>query len=397
MPRSSIRRLFNAANALEARGEAVYRLDIGDPDFELPERIVQGITDALARKQTHYSPMIGIPQLREAIAQRMLSRFNLDCLPGQIICNQGATQALNACLQLTCDPGNAIMLPEIYWPNYIQQTTLGGVRPVFYPLDQHFSPAINALEQAWDPAVRAILINTPGNPTGALFPPETVRALYAFAREHGLWIISDEAYCDYVYEGELLSPLQVDMEHKESERRVLAIFSFSKSYAATGLRMGYTVAPSPETASVLGLLNEPLTGSLTTPLQWGMVRALEIEDAHERRDALYGRWRMAGEILLASGFNVIPPQGGLFYFVDISCTGLSADEFADKLLAEEHVAVVPGSGFGLQPQALAGGHLRFTPLAVANSCVRICFAVPEDRLREGVTRFASFISSQRRR
>jgi aspartate aminotransferase len=395
MPRSSIRRLFNAANALSARGETVYRLDIGDPDFELPRRIAEGITDALARKQTHYSPMVGIPQLREAIAHRMLSRFNLDCLPGQVVCNQGATQALNASLQLTCDSGNTIMLPEIYWPNYIQQTTLGGVRPVFYPLNPDFTPDIAALEKLWDPAIRALLINTPGNPTGVLFPPAAVRALYAFAREHGLWIISDEAYCDYVYEGEFLSPLQVDMEQAEGDRRVLAIYSFSKSYAATGLRMGYTVAPSLEIASILGLLNEPLTGSLTTPLQWGMVRALEMEDPHERRDALRGRWQLAGEILRASGFAAKPPQGGLFYFIDISCTGLTADDFADQLLAEQHVAAVPGSGFGLQPHALAGGRLQFEPHAVANSCVRICFAVPEDQLREGVTRLASFIAARR--
>ena len=392
MPRSSIRRLFNAANALIARGETVYRLDIGDPDFELPERIIAGITDALARKQTHYSPMVGIPQLREAIAQRMLSRFNLDCLPGQIVCNQGATQALNACLQLSCDSGDSIMLPEIYWPNYIQQTTLSGVRPLFYPLDRNFTPQTGALGQLWDPTVKAILINTPGNPTGALFPPAQVRELYAFAREHGLWIISDEAYCDYVYEGEFLSPLQVDMEHRETDRRVLAVFSFSKSYAATGLRMGYTITPSLEIASTLGLLNEPLTGSLTTPLQWGMVRALETEDPHERCAALRGRWQLAGEILRDSGFAAQPPQGGLFYFIDISCTGLSADDFADRLLAEKHVAVVPGSGFGLQPQQLPDGRLQFKPHAMANSCVRLCFAVPEAQLREGVKRLGAFIA-----
>ncbi len=395
MPRSSIRRLFNAANALIASGVDVYRLDIGDPDFDLPPRIADGINAALDNKQTHYSPMAGIPLLREAIARHMLARFGVSTTPECIVCQQGATQGLNAALQLTCDHEASIMLPQIYWPNYIQQTTLGGVRPLFYPLDKSFVPIISELERTWEPSVRAILINSPGNPTGALFPEHVVRAIYDFASRRGLWIISDEAYCDYIYEGEPLSPLLLDQEQPLSQRRVLGIFSFSKSYAATGLRMAYTVAPNVETANVLGLLNEPLTGSLTTPLQWGMVRALEVEDGHERRDALRGRWQMAGAILKASGFEAQAPQGGLFYFIDISSTGLTADSFADQLLAEEHVAVIPGSGFGLQPEVLAGGRLHFTPHNLADVCVRICFAVPEARLKEGVSRLAKFIAAHR--
>jgi aspartate/methionine/tyrosine aminotransferase len=395
MPRSSIRRLFNAANALTAAGVDVYRLDIGDPNFDLPQRIAEGITAALADKQTHYSPMPGIPALREAIAKHMLARFGINAAPELIVCQQGATQGLNAALQLTCDHAASIMLPQIYWPNYIQQTTLGGVRPLFYPLDKSFVPIASELERAWEPSVRAILVNSPGNPTGALFPAQVMRAIYDFACSRGLWIISDEAYCDYIYEGEPLSPIILDQERPAPERRVLGLFSFSKSYAATGLRMAYTVAPNVETAAVLGLLNEPLTGSLTTPLQWGMVRALEVEDGHERCAALRGRWQMAGDILRQSGFEAQAPQGGLFYFIDISSTGLTADSFADQLLAEQHVAVVPGSGFGLQPEVLSGGRLHFTPHSLANVCVRICFAVPEERLREGITRLAAFIAAHR--
>lgn len=395
MPRSSIRRLFNAANALAAAGTDVYRLDIGDPDFDLPQRIADGINTALANKQTHYSPMPGILPLREAIATHMRKRFGIETRPELVVCQQGATQGLNAALQLTCDSQASIMLPQIYWPNYIQQSTLGGVRPLFYPLDKNFIPIISELERSWEPSARAILVNSPGNPTGALFPESVMRSIYEFACSRGLWIISDEAYCDYVFAGEPVSPLQLDQERPAIERRVLGIYSFSKSYAATGLRMAYTLTPGEETAQVLGLLNEPLTGSLTTPLQWGMVRALEVEDGHERREALRGRWRMAGEILQGSGLDVHPPQGGLFYFIDISSTGMTADQFADLLLAEQHVAVIPGSGFGLQPEELSGGRLHFTPHHLANVCVRICFAVPEHRLREGISRLAAFIAAHR--
>ena len=392
MPRSSIRRLFNAANALAATGWRCYRLDIGDPNLDLPERIADGITEALARKQTHYSPMPGITELREAIAAHMWRRFGLECGPDQIVCNQGATQALNACLHLTCDHGESILLPEIYWQNYIQQTTLGGVRPLFYELDERFVPRVSGLAAPPDAAVRALLINSPGNPTGALFPPQVIRELYAYARQCGIWIISDEAYCDYVYTGEYLSPLQIDMEYQLEERRVLGVFSSSKSYAAPGLRMGWTIAPRAEVAALFGLLNEPLTGSLTTPLQVGVVRGLEVEDAAERREVLRSRWRLAGRCR-RHGYDYDPPGGGLFYFVDISSTRMCADEFADRLLAEQHVAVVPGSGFGLHPEYLPGGRMRFAALPRASNCVRVCFAVPEDRLLEGVTRLAQFIRS----
>jgi len=411
MPRSSIRRLFNAAKALEAQGVDVYRLDIGDPDFTMPDRMSEAISAALARGETHYSPMPGIPELRAAIAAHASRQIEVMLSPAeaargkqrtgkqlfdaaQVVASQGATQALNACMQLCCERGGGVLLPAVYFPNYIQQIALAGIDARFYQLDERFQPRLSELEGLATPKLCALLINTPSNPTGALFPPATVRALYDFAREHNLWIISDEAYWDFVFEGEHLSPLAVDLEYPEAERRVLAIFSFSKSYAATGLRMGYTVTPREDVAAQLGLLNEPLTGSLTTPLQWGMLAALEIDDAGERRESLHGRRQLACDILRHSGFDVKPPAGGLFYFIDVSATGLDADAFADALLAEEHVAVVPGSGFGLVPKRDAQGRLSFTPNELARRCVRICFAVPEARLREGVARMASFIARQ---
>jgi aspartate/methionine/tyrosine aminotransferase len=138
-------------------------------------------------------------------------------------------------------------------------------------------------------------------------------------------------------------------------------------------------------------MNEPLVGSLTTPLQFGMAAALEQDDPAPRRASLAKRRIAAAEILNASGFNVEPVAGGMFYFLDISATGMDGDEFADALLAEEHVAVVPGSGFGLAPEYQPDGRVVFEPNDLARRCVRLCFGVPEELLAEGVKRMAAFI------
>ncbi|MCB1218674.1 pyridoxal phosphate-dependent aminotransferase [bacterium] len=391
MPRSSIRRLFTSAFALKSEGVKVYGLHIGDPDFDMPERIAEGVSDAIAAGHTHYSPMAGIPALREAIVRHRQARMGIEIPLNRVIVSQGATQALNSSLQLCVDSGNRVLFPMIYFPNYIQQSTLAGVEVDPYELDENFQPLLEKLEQQVRPETRAMLINTPSNPTGVLFPPQTVRALYEFARRHNLWVISDEAYSDFVYRGEYLSPLSIDWEYPEAERRVIAVYSFSKSYAATGLRMGYMIAPNESAAFRLELMNEPLTGSLTTPLQHAMVAALAEDDTAVRRDALLERWQLTGELLADCGLKFAYPDGGLFYFIDISPTGMDGDTFADRLLAEEHVAVVPGSGFGLVGSRDQDGNLSFAPNELAARCVRVSFAAPRTDLEEGVKRLVSFI------
>jgi aspartate aminotransferase len=311
------------------------------------------------------------------------------------VVNQGATQGLNSAMQLACGIGQSILLPEIYWPNYIQQVTLAGITPRFYRLNDHFQPVLEDLELLCDDTTRALLVNTPSNPTGALFPPETVRAFHDFAARRNLWLISDEAYCDFVYEGEHLSPLQLDWELAPEQRRVLAVFSFSKSYAATGLRLGWTISPRADVTLQLATMNEPLTGSLTTPLQFGMAAGLEREDTELRREGLRGRWQRAGAILRESGLPFDPPRGGLFYFIDVSATGMDAEAFAAELLERAHVSVVPGDSFGLQPTHHADGTTTFAAGERSRRCVRLCFAVPEARLVEGVQRIAGFIRDVR--
>jgi aspartate aminotransferase len=390
MPFSSIRRVFQAVQELEDQGIQVIPLHIGDPDFELPKRIGAAISTALAEGRTHYSSMPGIWPLREAIARHVSTKFGIDCDARRIICSHGATQALNACLHLTCDAETNILMPEVYFPNCLQQAMLSNVHPRFYPLDDTYRPRLETLGSMVDDHTRAILVNSPSNPTGAVFPPDTMQALHEFARGRGLWLISDEAYIDYVYEGQYISPLQFDWQLPENERCVLTVFSFSKSYAATGLRVGWTVAPREAEAVKLGLINEPLTGSLTTPLQWGITSAFETDDTEERRQILKRRGQLVVDILKDHDIDCVPAAGGMFLFLDVSPTGLTGEEFARDLLERERVAVVPGNGFGQVPQFLPDGRVEFTPCELARRAVRICFGRGEECLVEGMKRLARF-------
>ncbi len=389
LPRSPIRRIFNNAGQLQKQGVRVVRLDIGDPDFPMPDRIAAAIKSALAEGKTHYSPTAGIDPLRRSIASHLGLKKGLDIPAERIVVNQGASQALNASFHAVCDVGTSILIPEVYFPLYAQQAALARIEPRYYPLDGRFEPCVDRLPDSCDDSTRALLINSPSNPTGVVFPADVVRELYDFARRRSLWIISDEAYADFVFEGDFVSTLTLDWEYPVEERRVLGLFSFSKSYAATGLRMGWTVAPNEDVATELGFVNEPLTGSMTTPLQWGMVAALEKDDTGERRNILLHRRQLASRLLAENGIEHTLPAGGIFYFLDISRTGLSGTEFADALLEQERVSVVPGTGFG--PSSAWGlKDDSSTSDRPAANFVRISFAVAEDQLHDGLTRLGAF-------
>ncbi len=392
IPPSPIRRLFNMAISLERSGEKVFRLDIGDPQLQMPARISEGIRTAIEAGHTHYSPMNGIPELREAIAGHMSRRLGSPVNAKRVVVSQGASQGLNAALQLTCDVGDTLLLPEVHWPNYLQQAVLAGVNTRFYDLNDRFQPRLEHLAQQIDGSVKAILVNSPSNPTGAVFPRSVVEALDNLAQRFDLWLLSDDAYTDYSFDQPCFSALELDCLRPRPERRVLGIYSFSKSYACTGMRMGWTVTPTVEVADQLALLNEPLTGSVTTPIQWGMVRALEEDDTADRREVLNRRRLLAGGLLAGAGQPVELPAGGLFYFLDIGSTGLDSEQFAQQLLEEERVAVVPGTGFSLRSRREADGRIITEASPRARTHIRLCFAVGEAELQEGIARLAAFVA-----
>jgi len=409
IPFSPIRTMFRLADEMErAGGGPVIRLHVGDPDFAPPESVVECTGAALHSGRTHYAPSAGVQELRAALAAKARDRNGLAATTDHVIITPGSTQALYATMSLMLGPGDEMLVPEIYWPNYVQQVLFLGARPVFYPLGQGYQPDLDATRRAVTPRTRAILINSPSNPTGAVFPESTLRALFDLARERDLWILSDEAYEDFVFGGRHVSPGSFERERPESERRVFTLFTFSKSYAMTGLRVGCVVCPSLHASTVLRKCQEPLVASSTTPIQWGAVAALDERERTgvERMRETYRRRRdLALSILEPAGLTDYVPEGAFYIMADIGSTGMDGDTFAETLLREERVSVAPGAGFALLPEFGPDGTIRAQPTPSgapdyatnpkASRRVRIAFCVSDDELREGLTRLVRFANSRR--
>ena len=409
IPFSPIRTMFRLADEMErAGGGPVFRLHVGDPDFTPPPSVIEASSDALRKGKTHYAPSVGLEELRAALAEKARRRNGLAATTEQVIVTPGSTQALFAAMEIMLGPDDEMLLPEIYWPNYVQQVLLIGARPRFYPFGRGFQPELDKIREQITPKTRAILINSPSNPTGAVFPDSTLRALYDLAVERDLWILSDEAYEDYIFGGAHHSPGSFESDLPEEKRRVFTLYTFSKSYAMTGLRVGYIVAPSTRAGNMLRKVQEPLVASGGTPIQWGALAALSANDAGiERMRDIYRRRRdLAVSILEPAGLADYEPEGAFYIMADVSSTGLTGDEFALRLLEEGRVAVAPGSGFALVPEFGPDGTLLNEPTSSgapefathpdARYRVRIAFCVSDAELKEGLERMVRLVERLRK-
>jgi aspartate aminotransferase len=404
IPFSPIRTMFRLADEMErAGGGPVFRLHVGDPDFAPPESVIEGVAAAMRGGKTHYAPTAGVHELRVALAEKARRKNGLAATADHVIVTPGSTQALFAVMETIFGVGDEILLPEIYWPNYIQEVLLLGGRPVFYPLGKGYQPDLEEARRRITPRTRAILVNSPSNPTGAVFPEATLRALWETARERDLWVLSDEAYEDFVFRGAHVSMASFERDLPESERRVFTLFTFSKSYAMTGLRLGYVICPTLYTATLLRKCQEPLVASAAMPIQVGALPAArdpEGTGVAAMRDAYRRRRDMAVAILKPAGLADYEPEGAFYIMADVSSTGMTGDEFAVALLREERVAVAPGVGFAIQPDVGPDGIPRAVPHESgapayptnpkASHRVRIAFCVSDEELREGLTRMVRF-------
>jgi len=408
IPFSPIRTMFRLADELErAGGGPVFRLHVGDPDFTPPPAVVEATASALRAGKTHYAPTAGVQELRVAIGEKARSRNRLAATTEHVIITPGSTQALFATLEILFGPGDEVLVPEIYWPNYVQEVLLLGGRPVFYPLGAGYQPELDALQKLVTPKTRAIMINSPSNPTGAVFPETTLRAFYDLARERDLWILSDEAYEDFVYSGAHVSPGSFEADLPEEKRRVFTLFTFSKSYAMTGLRLGCVVAPTLYCATLLRKCQEPLVASAGMPIQWGAIAALadsERAGVARMRETYRRRRDLALSILQPAGMADYVPEGAFYIMADVSATGMTGDEFAVALLHQERVAVAPGTGFAILPRFAADGSLVAEPAPSgapeyptnpkASHRVRIAFCVSDEELGEGLRRMVRFAAKR---
>ena len=360
LPASGIRAITEMAVAQPG----CLRLEIGEPGFDTPPHIVEAAAKAARDGFTRYTAGQGILSVREAMSAKLARVNRLDAPPDRIIVTHGAMSGLFNSFAAMIAPGDEVLLPDPGWPNWEMMVRLLGGAVRGYQLDacNDFIPDPAAVEQAITPRTRAIVVNSPSNPTGAVYPAPVLEALVELARRHDLWLISDECYDEMCFDAEHVSPARYD-----TDGRVVSVFSCSKTYAMTGWRIGYVAAP-PALAATLAKLQQPILASACAVSQKAAEAALTGPQAvvGQMRDHYRARREQAMAMLKARGMASYCPQGAFYLMVE---TGQESDSFARALLAEQNVAVAPGAAFG----------------AAARSHVRVALCVAEDVLEAGLS------------
>lgn len=369
IPRSGIRKVFDEAN----KYPDCIRLEVGEPSFPTPPHIVAAADEAGRTGFTRYTPNAGIPELREAIAQKVLTRNSIQANVDQVIVTTGAVSALFSTLLSVLNPGEEILIPDPGWPNYFQMTVLLGVTAVHYQLkiEHGMIPQVSEIESRITSKTRAIIINSPGNPTGAMIPNSQLIEILEIAKRHDLWVISDEVY-DEIY----FDTPPISMAPMDSDGRVITVFSFSKTYAMTGWRVGYLVGTA-EITSLIMKSQEPTTSCVNSMAQKAAVAALTgPQDCVQiMRESYKGRSALVKEILDQHQIPYVPPKGAFYIMVNIGQTKMADMDFVSRMINENRVAVVPGSAFG----------------PTTSSFVRISLASSEQALTDGVSRLSQAI------
>jgi aspartate aminotransferase len=339
---------------LRAQGAPVYQFEGGEPFMPTPEPIKEAMKRALDDNQTRYAPSSGIAELREAIAEKLRNRNRIPAQAKDLIVVNGGMQGLFGAFQSIVNPGDEVLLFSPYWTPIKDLVAHCQGRSVLVPTDEARALGFEqTLARYSTERTRAIYYNTPQNPSGVVFTPDEAKAVAAFARDRDLVVIADEAYEDLVYEGQHCSIASLDGMFE----RTITCFTFSKSYAMTGWRLGYAVATEPW---MTGLKKATLYSSngVSTPTQWAGLAALSIDPSALAEIA--NQYRLRRDLLLKGlneiGLNCDSPAGAFYAFPDVSRINKDSREAADALLNRAQVATVPGIVFGAQGES----HLRFS-------------------------------------
>lgn len=346
------------------------RLEVGEPDFDTPAHVLAAARQALEEGFTRYTSNAGMPGLRQAVARRAAEAAGRPVDPERVVITAGAVTAIYSTLLALLDPGDEVLLPDPAWPNAAMAVHLLGARGVPYALSvaNGFVPRVEELEPLIGPRTRALLINSPANPTGAVFPAEAMAALVEFCRRHDLYLISDEIYGAIVFDQPHVPAAAFD-----EDGRVFTVGGVSKAYAMTGWRIGWVITP-PHAADLMSRLQEPLTSCPNAVAQRAAEAALNgPQDVVEHmRRAYRGRRDRAVELLRARGRWRYSPQGAFYVMVDIRDTGLTSTQFARTLLEQRRVAVAPGSAFGAAGEGFVRVSLASSEEAVLTGLERLC-------------------------
>ncbi|MFC0449867.1 pyridoxal phosphate-dependent aminotransferase [Rhodococcus jostii] len=374
------------AKALRAAGRPVVGFAAGEPDFETPAHVVEAAARALEDTSNfRYSPAAGLPELRDVIATQTSARSGRPVSTSQVVVTNGGKQAVYQAFQAVIDPGDEVLLPTPHWTTYPEVIRLadGVPVPVFAGAEHDYKVTPAQLERAYTPRTKALVFVSPSNPTGAVYTPEETRSIGEWALARGVWVITDEIYKDLVYDG--VESVSVLALVPELAGQLITLDGVAKTYAMTGWRVGWMVAPD-EVARAVANLQSHLTSNVSNISQRAAIAALTgPQDCVESFTAAFDRRRRAlvSGLSAIDGVRVPMPQGAFYVYPEV--TGLlgrdwsglrpaNTVELAELILAKTEVAVVPGEAFG------PSGYLRLS------------FALADDALAEGIDRLRRFFS-----
>ena len=338
--------VFARARELERQGHSIIHLELGEPDFHPGASVVESAAKALADGKDRYCAVTGVPALRDEIATYLQRTRSINVSADNIVIAPGCKAALFFAMMALLEPGDEVLYPDPGFPGYPSITLGLGAVPVPFELSSrnHFQPDLGEVAAKITPRTRMLITNSPSNPTGTVYTDSVQQALAELAVKHDLWVLSDEIYARIIYGGEYLSMLR----YPGMKERTLIIDGFSKSFAMTGWRLGYTVAP-PEVAPALALMAINSYTCVAEFTQYAAIDALRDRDGNTpRMVAEFARRReqFIQDLNEIPGFRSEHPQGAFYAWVDIRGTGASAEEVCRILLDDAGVAAIPGAAFG---------------------------------------------------
>lgn len=372
------------AKAMKANGENVISFGAGEPDFQTPEYIVDAAIEALHAGKTKYTAASGMPELKQAIAEKTAKKLSIPCTSANVVVSTGAKQALFNALQVICNPEDEVIIFAPYWVSYPELVKMADATPVFVDTVEEKGYAIDfdKLLSAINEKTKAILLNTPSNPSGAVLSEQDVRKVAEIAEKYDLMIISDEIYDCLVYDGEKhFSPMQIS---ESVRKRTVLVNGMSKSYAMTGWRMGYSVSDG-EIAKLMANYQSHATGNPNTVTQYATLTAVTKENVEF--PSMYAEFDRRRKLTVEAvnnveGISARMPKGAFYVMVCIKeLFGKkhgdrvinSSMDFAEELLDSKKTAVVPGGPFG------------------AEGYIRLSYATSEECILEGIRRIAEFV------
>ena len=371
LPPSGIRKFFDLIQSMDN----VISLGVGEPDFPTPWRIREAAIYALERGLTHYTSNYGLPELRDGIAEYLGERYGVSYSPeDEVLVTVGVSEGLDLAMRAVLDPGDEVIVPEPAYVSYVPCVILaGGVPvPVATVAENGFRVSAAEIESKITDKTKALMLNFPNNPTGAVMDRAGLAEVAEFARRRDLLVISDEVYDRLVYDHVHTCFASLP----GMRERTILLGGFSKDFAMTGWRVGYAAAPRPVLEAMMKVHQYTMLCA-PTPSQAAALEALTLED--EEVDAMVTEYdhrrRLVVKGLNDIGLACFEPRGAFYAFPSIAATGLSSDEFTERLLKQEQVAVVPGSAFG----------------DAGEGYVRCCYAVSKLEIDEALDRMARFV------